>query len=110
MPEAKDPPADVRFLLSVERDRHGMSGLTLTAHPVRVTDANEVRNITGDHWRPDPLADFQVQARAEAEGSFGDTYGWSREYRNVFSVVTERAAVMLKHLRALDRGMAKLEQ
>lgn len=106
-----EQPTEVRFLLSAERDRHGSGGLEIIAHPVHITEANEIRNITADHWHPHPLADFQVRALAVRDvATFGETYGWGREYREVFSVDTERAAVMLKHLRALDRGMFKLEQ
>lgn len=107
---ATEPTPEVRFLLYVERDKHSMDGLTITAHPIHFTDVDEVRNITADSWQPNPLADFEVRALADKAETFGESYGWSREYRNVFSVDTERASVMLKQLRAIDRGMDKLEK
>jgi hypothetical protein len=108
--QMSEEPTEVRFLLSAERDRHGMGGLEIIALPVHITEANKIRNTSADRHGPHPLADFQVRALADAEATFGDTYGWSREYHEVFSVDTERAAVMLKRLRALDRGMEKLER
>src|SRR5947209_20245296 len=97
----KDPPTDTRFLLRAERDRFGMSGLRLIAQPVHVTDEG-VRNINTTGFRPHPLADFQVSALADKDETFGAaTYGHSREYHDVFAVDRERAAVMIKQLRAL---------
>jgi hypothetical protein len=100
---------DTRFLLDAPRNRHGLNNLEIVAHPVYIEDG-KIRNITTDHFRPSPLADFEVRALADPEATFGATYGWSREYRGVFSVDTQRAEVMVKHLRKLDRGMEKLER
>lgn len=97
------------MLLRVERDKYGMAGIDIIASPIFVTSDDHVRNISADSWRPNPLADLQIRARADREATFGDTYGWGYAYRDVFSVDAERAAVMHKQLRAIERGLAKLE-
>ena len=108
---APEPTPEVRFLLYVERDKHGDGGLTIIAQPVHFhPDTDAIRNISTDSFRPEPLADFVVRALADRMATFGESYGWSREYREVYSVDTERAGVMLKQLRAIDRGMEKLER
>jgi hypothetical protein len=106
-----EPTPETRILLYTKRTRHDDSLMEIIAQPVHFTAEGSVRNISTDHYRPHALADFEVRALVDPNiDTFGETYGWSREYRDVFSVDTERAAVMAKHLRALDRGMEKLEK
>lgn len=104
---------DIRLILSVERSRHGGDSIDVTAYPVQIVteDGQErVRNITESGFDPHPLANFRVNAlsQIDPDSSFGETYGWTVEYREAFSVKLDRAEVMVKTLRKVNRGMEKL--
>lgn len=102
---------ETRLLMDIKRDDFGDPGLTITGRPVIVQPRMQtIRNISTDDWRPHPLADFIVRGRALVDpSSLGDTYGWHRGYHDVYQVDTDLAAVMLKHLRRVDRGMQRIE-
>ncbi len=108
MSVSDDSPTEVRFLLDVERHSYN-DDVSIIARPVHFTDG-EIRNINSGRYDMEPLADLCISALADKSETFGDSYGWSREYRNVFSVDTVRATAMAKQLRALDKGMEKLER
>ena len=101
---------EVRFLVSWQsRDDY----LTIEARPVHFIDG-KIRNPSSGLRTEDPLADFVVSAVANQDPSLGEqqggTYGWHRGYKDVYTVDVCRAEIMVKHLRKLDRDMAKLEQ
>ncbi len=102
---------DVRLLLTTERNQFsGDDRLSIIARPIQMTP-DGLRNVREAGFEPHPLADFQIGAAAAPNvDTFGDTYGWHREYRNVYSIDVVRADVMSKTLRRIDRGMKKLEQ
>lgn len=99
---------EIRMLIGVEENHS--DHLRIHGRPVFVTDDGKIRNITAETCQPHPLADFEVSALADHSTTLGDTYGWHRDYRDVFAIDTVRAEVMVKHLRKLDRQMLQMEQ
>jgi hypothetical protein len=52
-----------------------------------------------------------LAARCQIDGSSGsESYGWSVEYRNLYSVRLEDAARILKTLQTIDRRMDKMTE
>jgi hypothetical protein len=103
---------DIRLLVSIDNTRSfGDNYLRFTGTPV-IVEASGSLISCGRHDAPElhpELADFAVTAQnnysADGEGGF---YGFSVEYRNVFSVDIQRAEQMLKALRRITKHMSQL--
>ena len=104
----KSQPEDLRFLVDVKATQDSLSELfTVSAYPIRMEEG-KVRNINSlSRYDQEPLADLRIEAQGHL--SEGRVYGWSVEYREVFSVNAERAEIMAKTLRKVARGLDKLE-
>lgn len=79
----------------------------LTVH--YLNEDGELRNYldgSGVRRNEDAFADLCITAQADR--SSDDPYGWSVEYRDLFSVNAERAEVMSKTLRKVNRGLEKM--
>lgn len=105
----KSQPEDVRFLVHVEDDPSiERDFFRVKAYPIRMEEG-KVRNISSlGRYDHEALADLRIEAQGHL--SEGRVYGWSVEYRDVFTVNAERAEVMAKTLRKVNRGLEKLER
>ena len=97
---------ELAFLLS-SKVKDGY--LRLEARAIHLEDG-QVRNIRSSLVEEDSgFADFVIGASASRD--MGErTYGWSAEYRDVYSVDRQTAQAMAKHLAKVERGMAKLTE
>lgn len=94
---------------SDEPDFGGPPSLRLHAHLVKITSEGEVRNFTSVGFDTEPFADLQVNALCDRTTSLNETYGWTVEYREVFSVDLKRAAAMVKTLRKVESGLTRMQ-
>lgn len=80
----------------------------LTVH--YLNEDGELRNYldgSGVRRNEDAFADLCITAQLDR--SSDDPYGWSVEYRDIYSVNAERAEVMVKTLRKVNRGLEKMQ-
>jgi hypothetical protein len=104
-----DETYEIAFLIGSETpDYGGPPTLRLSAHPVKWMPDGAIRNFNGVGFDSEPLADLQVNALCDRTAN-ADSYGWSVEYRNVFSVDLRRAAEMVKVLRKVESGLARIQ-
>ena len=100
---AEDAALPVALLLHYERGRYGC-GPRMVARPVRI-DTDHPRGMIDD-----PLDDLTISAYMDTETPPADTgrataWGWSIEYRDVYSVDERRAVAMLATLRRIRAHM-----
>jgi hypothetical protein len=76
---------------------------TITLSVVRVLEDGKIRNPGSDH----PYEDFVFYAQWETKDPAAHTYGWSAEYRNVYSVELSRAKLMYKTLQKVEKVRGK---
>jgi hypothetical protein len=100
---------DIRMLVSATPCRYGMDQLDIVATFVSYGEAGEIRNLdSGGSYDLHPLGFLQVRAMADMAAAFGDSYGWTVDYRDVYSIDLQRAEMMAKQLRKIGKGMDKL--
>jgi hypothetical protein len=104
---------DIRILLSTERSALDPDRPLLLYRAIFVSmEDGSVRNPRPDTYSNPAagFADLAVTAQQD-HGSTADglPYGWSVEYRDVYSVNLERAEVMVKQLRKVNKGLADIE-
>ncbi len=97
---------DLRFLVVVKKADYNTDLFTIEAYPVHMEDG-KVRNFSGSSYDPEPLADLRISAQGQLPD--GSEYGLRAEYRDVFAANLPRAEVMVKTLRKIERGVAKLD-
>jgi hypothetical protein len=72
--------------------------------------ANTIRNASGELMRGLWLKDLEVRSQGEMHATPRRLYGWSVEYRNVFSVELREAERMAKTLKTIHARMEKADQ
>lgn len=100
--------------LSSEVTRYDRPTLALRVDLVYFNEDGELRNYLPGGYRGDEdnaLADLRITAQHDSTTAFGgQPYGWRVEFRDVFAVDLVRAEAMVKTLRKVDRGLAKLDE
>lgn len=98
---------ETRFLLDTEVQHYDRPTLRLTVRPVYIdADDGRLRNYI-DSFGKEPLADLTINAQADYVSD--DAYGWRVEYKQPYSVTLRDAETMVKLLRKIDKGLAKLD-
>ena len=98
------------FLIRMNKNRYtGDDGAEITASVVYLREDGEVRNYT-DSWGEEPFDSLMVTALVDVNDTFGDSYGYSTEYRDLYSVRLRRAETMLKTLRKVERGLLRIDE
>lgn len=109
------PATTTVFLLSSQVDHFDRPTLRLTVEPAYFNEDGELRfyNSTGsvmDNDADNLLADLRISALYDIGTTFSNApYGWRVEFRNVYAVTLTRAEAMVKTLRKIERGLAKLD-
>lgn len=98
---------ETRLLLATEESNWEPKVLTLKAYPVYINEAGELRNFTSGSFDYEALADLAIRAQADSSGA---AYGWSVEYAQPYTVDLRIAEVMVKLLRKINKGLAKLDE
>jgi hypothetical protein len=105
-----DEKREVRFLVRDETNRFpGDDSMRIILDAVNITADGEVRNIGESSWNEPnaAFANFAVTAyvkrsRDDWIGGSDGTYGWDEQ---PFTVDLERAEIMVKHLRKVQRRL-----
>ncbi len=82
--------------------------LRLSVSVLGMLPDGDLRNYLAGSWPAQPLADLRVTAQSDS-ASESESYGWRVEFRDSYAVDLARAEEMVKVLRKVSRGMAKLE-
>ncbi len=99
------------LLLDTERMDSFMSCacMRLSVAPLGMCADGTLRNYLDGSWPRQPMADLVISAQTDGT-SEQSSYGWRVEYRNAYSVDLQRAEEMVRLLRKIERGMAKIER
>lgn len=105
-----DEPRELRMLVSSQTRDYGCSGDTLhfTVSLVYALPNGEIRNFVGGYLADEnAMADLVVTAQHDRVDRA--PYGWRVEYSQPHAVDLARAEVMVKVLRKVERGLARLQ-
>jgi hypothetical protein len=102
---------ETRIIIGAEKPNDYGSDLRclrFRAYPVRINEAGEIRNFSSGSYDHSPLADLVISAQADSSAPVRP-YGFSVEYRNIYSLDLRQAEANVKLLRKLDKGLEKLQ-
>lgn len=103
---------ETRIIIGIEKPAYAGHAdetrfLRFRAYPVRINEAGEIRNFSSGSYDHNPLADLVIGGQADSSAP-DRPYGFSVEYRNLFSLDLRQAEANVKLLRKLDKGLDKL--